>query len=62
MAAVMTIAVVAAVVLVGRCGQVVIGMPGVMVVMIVGMDARGCGAPVQMPMHASRRRPGRLER
>jgi len=62
MAAVMTIGVVAAAVLVGRCGQVVIGMPGVMVVMIMGMHARGRGAPIQMPMHASSRRPGRLER
>jgi hypothetical protein len=62
MVAVMTIVVAGAVVLVGRCGQVAVGMPNVVVVTILGMHSRGPGIPVQMPMHASRRRPSELER
>ncbi len=41
---------------------VVIGMPGIMVVMIVGVDAHGSHVLPQVSMQPGRCRPGELER
>ncbi len=41
---------------------VVIGMPGIMVVMIVGVYAQGSHVLPHVPMQPSHRRPGELER
>lgn len=45
-----------------RQGNIVIGMTGTVVIMVVDMHAKRCHIVACMPMQTHRRRPGELER